>query len=220
MLGNHLTMLMPDYLRHLHDTGLSRYVETGKKHISWEGVELPGLHKSGREIPLEVSFGEFIKDNKRFFTGIARDITERKRAEEERALLQEEMIRMQDKLLAELSTPLIPISKHIVIMPLIGAMDSRRAEQMLDTLLRGIEKRQARVAIIDITGVPTVDAQVAARLVQAAQAVRLLGAQVIITGIRAEVALALVRLGVEMDGLMTHSDLYSGIAHALGLNHS
>lgn len=213
-------MLMPDYLRHLHNTGLSRYVETGKKHISWEGVELPGLHKSGKEIPLEVSFGEFIKDNRRFFTGIARDITERKRAEEERARLQEELIRMQDKLLAELSTPLIPISKHIVIMPLIGAMDSRRAEQMLDTLLSGIEKRQARVAIIDITGVPAVDAQVASRLVHAAQAVRLLGAQVIITGIRAEVALTLVRLGVEMDGLMTHSDLYSGIAHALGLDHS
>ena len=81
MMGQQLTMLMPEYLRHLHQAGINRYVETGHKHISWEGVELPGLHKSGREVPLELSFGEFEKDGKRFFTGIVRDITDRKRAE-------------------------------------------------------------------------------------------------------------------------------------------
>lgn len=82
MIGANLTMLMPEYLRHVHQAGLSRYVETGNKHISWEAVELPGLHKSGREIPLELSFGEFTRDDRRYFTGIARDVTERKRAEE------------------------------------------------------------------------------------------------------------------------------------------
>jgi len=82
MLGAELTMLMPEYLRHLHQTGLARYKETGKRHISWAAIELPGLRKDGREIPLELSFGEFIKDDKRYFTGIARDITERKLAEE------------------------------------------------------------------------------------------------------------------------------------------
>ena len=78
MLGQQLTMLMPDYLRHLHKAGITRYVETGKRHIDWEGVALPGLHKSGKEIPLELSFGEFTKDGKHFFTGIARDVAERK----------------------------------------------------------------------------------------------------------------------------------------------
>ena len=82
MVGADLTMLMPEYLRHLHHAGIGRYVETGHRHISWEAVELPGLHKSGGEIPLELSFGEFTKDDKRYFTGIVRDITERKRAEE------------------------------------------------------------------------------------------------------------------------------------------
>jgi PAS domain S-box-containing protein len=81
MAGAPLTMLMPDYLRHVHAAALKRYVETGRKHTSWAGVELPGLHRSGREIPLEISFNEFIKDGRRFFTGIVRDITERKRAE-------------------------------------------------------------------------------------------------------------------------------------------
>jgi PAS domain S-box-containing protein len=81
MMGQQLTMLMPEYLRHLHQAGVQRYVETGHKHISWQAVELPGLHKSGHEVPLELSFGEFQKDGKRFFTGIVRDITDRKRAE-------------------------------------------------------------------------------------------------------------------------------------------
>ena len=83
MLGQDLTMLMPEYLRHVHRAGLERYVQTGKKHIGWSAVELPGLHKEGREIPLELSFGEFSRDGQRYFTGIARDETERKRAEEE-----------------------------------------------------------------------------------------------------------------------------------------
>jgi PAS domain S-box-containing protein len=82
MLGRELTMLMPEYLRHLHRDGFNRYQETGKRHLLWEAIELPGLHKSGREIPLEISFGEFTRNEQRFFTGVARDITERKRAEE------------------------------------------------------------------------------------------------------------------------------------------
>ena len=83
MLGQDLTMLMPEYLRHVHRAGLKRYVETGQRHIGWSAVELPGLHKDGHEIPLELSFGEFTRNGERYFTGIARDETERKRAEEE-----------------------------------------------------------------------------------------------------------------------------------------
>ena len=81
MLGASLTMLMPDYLRPLHKAGLDRYLNTGQKHIAWEAVELPGRHKSGRELPLELSFAEFVRNGRRYFTGIVRDITERKHAE-------------------------------------------------------------------------------------------------------------------------------------------
>src|SRR5258708_4559950 len=81
LLGQSLTMLMPDYLRHVHRSGLQRYLATGQRHISWEAVQLPGRHQSGREIPLELSFGEFTENGRRFFTGIARDITERRRLE-------------------------------------------------------------------------------------------------------------------------------------------
>ncbi|HEX7999853.1 MAG TPA: PAS domain S-box protein [Pyrinomonadaceae bacterium] len=82
MHGRELTMLMPEYLRHLHRAGLKNYVETGHKHISWEAVELPGLHKDGQEIALELSFAEFKRGGQRFFTGIARDITLRRRTEQ------------------------------------------------------------------------------------------------------------------------------------------
>jgi diguanylate cyclase (GGDEF)-like protein/PAS domain S-box-containing protein len=83
ILGQNLTMLMPDYLRHAHEAGLARYVETGRRHLTWEAVELPGLHRSGAEIPIEISYGEFVSEGRRRFTGIIRDISERKRIQEQ-----------------------------------------------------------------------------------------------------------------------------------------
>jgi PAS domain S-box-containing protein len=64
--GNSIMMLMPDYLRHVHRAGIARYIETGKRHLPWDAIEVPGLRKNGKEIPLEISFGEFVKDGKHF----------------------------------------------------------------------------------------------------------------------------------------------------------
>jgi PAS domain S-box-containing protein len=75
LIGAKLTMVMPQYLRHVHEHGLARYVATGQRHISWDGVLLPGLHKDGTEIPLTISFGEFTRDGKRVFTGFAKKRT-------------------------------------------------------------------------------------------------------------------------------------------------
>lgn len=74
MLGRQLTILMPKYHRHLHREGMARYLDTGKRHLEWGAVKLPGLHKDGKEIPLEISFLEFTKDEQRFFTGIIRRV--------------------------------------------------------------------------------------------------------------------------------------------------
>ena len=142
------------------------------------------------------------------------DITERKREEEERARQQDEYIQMQAGMLAELSTPLIPITADVVVMPLVGSIDSRTAQQVLDSLLSGIAERSARIAILDITGVPIVDTHVASALIRAAQAVQLLGAQVVLTGIRPEVAQTLVGMGTVLQGIVTRSDLQSGITFA------
>lgn len=75
LIGRQLTMLMPEYQRHLHRTGIARYVETRHRHLEWGAVQLPGLHKTGREIALEISFLEFTKNGQLFFTGIVRDIS-------------------------------------------------------------------------------------------------------------------------------------------------
>jgi len=150
--------------------------------------------------------------------GVMLDITERKKAEQaiEQQREQAEIIQAQEMLLEELSTPLIPISDDVVIMPLIGRLDSRRSQQVLSTLLEGVGQHQARLAIIDITGVLVVDTQVAHALVQSAQAVGLLGARVVLTGIRPEVAQTLVGLGVDLGSIITKSSLQDGIVYALG----
>jgi PAS domain S-box-containing protein len=87
LIGKPLTMLMPEYLRKLHEDGFRRYAATGQRHINWQGAELTGLRKNGQEFPVEVSFGELTADGHRIFTGFVRDISERKQAEELRASL-------------------------------------------------------------------------------------------------------------------------------------
>jgi rsbT co-antagonist protein RsbR len=151
------------------------------------------------------------------FNGFVLDITDRKQAEEaiRQGQIQQEIILAQQATLEELSTPLIPISDTVMVMPLIGSMDSRRAQQVLDTLLHGVAAARAEIAIIDITGVSLVDTQVANALIRAAQAVKLLGAQVMLTGIRPEVAQTLVGLGVDLGMIITRSSLQSGIALAM-----
>ena len=178
------------------------------------GREVVGQRKDGTEFPLDLAIGEMRLGDQHRYIGVAHDLTERKRAAEEHARLQERIIQAQAATLAELSTPLIPINDQVVVMPLVGAIDSDRARQVLETLLHGIERSQARVAILDITGVPLVDTQVAKSLIVAAQAVRLLGARIVLTGIRPEVAQTLVGLGVDLGDIVTHSTLQSGITYA------
>lgn len=140
----------------------------------------------------------------------ARDVTERKEAEA--------LIRRQAEALRALSTPLIPINDRVLVMPLVGAMDAARAEQVLETLLDGVVQRGAGAVILDVTGVGVVDTQVADALLRAARALRLVGAEVLLTGIRPDVAQTLVHLGVDLGGLVTCSTLQAGIARASRLS--
>ncbi|NJL03712.1 MAG: PAS domain S-box protein [Chloroflexaceae bacterium] len=146
---------------------------------------------------------------------LLRDVTTQRQQEAEREALQQQLIEAQRYALRELSTPLIPISERVVIMPLIGAIDSNRAQQVMETLLEGVAQHSAELAILDITGVQVVDTQVAQAFIQAAQAVRLLGAQVMLTGIQPQIAQTLVHLGVDLDGIITRGSLKAGIAAAL-----
>jgi len=128
-------------------------------------------------------------------------------------------LRTQQAALTEMvrtmSTPLIPITDQIVVMPIIGSMDHQRAEQFLEAALHGAELRRASYMIIDITGLRHIDTSVAGTLIKAASALSLLGARVVLTGIRAELARTLVGLGVELNNIITHSTLQGGIIFAL-----
>lgn len=145
-----------------------------------------------------------------------RDITEYIEQEEQQKSLKEQVIAAQQATLRELSTPLIPLARGVLVMPLIGAIDSQRAQQVIEELLHGASQHKARVVIVDITGVAVVDTQVANALLRAAQAVKLLGADVVLTGIRPEIAQTLVGLGVDLSVITTRSSLESGIAQVLG----
>ncbi|NJL34897.1 MAG: PAS domain S-box protein [Chloroflexaceae bacterium] len=150
------------------------------------------------------------------FSTILRDISEQKRQEAERAALQQQVIDGQQAAIRELSTPLLPIGDEIIALPLVGTIDNIRALQVMESLLEGVARHRATIAIVDITGVSLVDTYVAQALVQAAQAVQLLGAQVVLTGIQPQIAQTLVHLGVNLQGIVTQSTLQAGIAYALG----
>lgn len=128
--------------------------------------------------------------------------------------LQEDMIAAQRSLIQELSTPVIPISDAILIVPLIGAIDSARAQRIMAALLHAIAQHDAQYLIIDITGITIIDTAVAYHLLQTARAIQLLGAQVVLVGISPEVAQTLVGLGVDFRSLATRATLQSGFEYA------
>jgi predicted ATPase/GAF domain-containing protein len=140
---------------------------------------------------------------------------DRVRSEKERAALQEEIIRAQQERLSELSTPFIPITEGIMVMPLIGTIDESRAERILETALHGAQSSRAKIVILDITGVKTVDSAIAGTLIRTASALRLLGTNVVLSGIRPEVAQMLVMLDVDLGSIVTRGNLQSAIAWAL-----
>lgn len=140
--------------------------------------------------------------------GTVHDISERKHFEQ--------LIRAQADALQQATVPLLPVSDDVVVLPVIGEVDAARAERVMTTLLEGIEQRRPSVAILDVTGVSSVDRFTAEALIRSACAARLLGVDVILTGLRPEVAQAFVSLGIDLGGLVTLRSLQRGIAYALG----
>jgi len=141
-------------------------------------------------------------------------------AEQERMLadqqaIQEQLIATQQQAIRELSTPLIPLADRLVVMPLVGTIDQARAGQILETLLQGISAQQAAVAILDVTGIRNVDEGVASALLKTAHAARLLGTEVVLTGISPDVARTLVEIGADLGDVTTHGTLQAGVAHAM-----
>ena len=127
----------------------------------------------------------------------------------------ERTVQLQKIALQELSASLIPVFEKVSVMPLVGTIDTERAKLIMENLLEGVVKHRAEVVILDITGVPVVDTMVAHHIIQAADAVRLVGAKCMLVGIRPEIAQTIVTLGINLKDFTTTSTLQRGVEQAL-----
>jgi len=126
----------------------------------------------------------------------------------------EDVIREQQKSLLEISTPVIQVWEEILVLPLIGTIDSARAKQIMENLLESIVATKSSIVIMDITGVPAVDTEVANRLLRTMQAAKLMGAECVLTGISPQISQTLVHIGVDLSGVTTRASLRDGLALA------
>jgi anti-anti-sigma regulatory factor/HAMP domain-containing protein len=148
----------------------------------------------------------------------AQAVAARMEAEAAHAQIAEQLetITAQRAVIREMSVPILPLTETTLVMPLVGALDTDRLHLVQEQALRAIEQKSARFLILDITGVPIVDTQVAQGLMQVVLAGRLLGAEVLLVGIRPEVAQAVVGLGIQLGTIISRSTLQSGVAYVLG----
>lgn len=167
------------------------------------------------EAALKRAYAEVERQVEERTAELRRETAERERAQAESLRLQQEVIDAQKQTLQELSTPVIPVMEHIIVMPLIGSIDSMRARDITRALLKGIREHEAKVVILDITGVPIVDSGVASHLNKTVQAARLKGARTIVTGISEAVAETIVDLGIDWSGIETLADMQTGLRSAL-----
>jgi len=186
-----------------------------REEISYEAE---CVRKDGSTFFAEVSSKPILVRGRMMQVMAILDITARKEVEEalRASIVHEELIEAQAAMLAELLTPLLPISDEVVVLPLVGEMNDDRAQQVIETLTQGVIAHRASIAILDITGMAVVGSRAVDMMVRAARAVELLGAKVLLTGVRPEVARTIVRLGTDLGGIVTLSTLQQGVSYALG----
>lgn len=202
-----------DFIAPEHHATMAQNIRTNYA-LPYESV---GVRKDGTRFPIELTGRSFPYRGRVARVTVVLDLTERRRAEEaaREAALKEEALRTRDEILARMATPLLPITDTIVVAPLVGEMTLERGRQAAETLVVGVAHARAKVAIIDITGVPSVDTQFADQLLSAARAIRLLGVEVVLTGISPELAQTAVQAGLDLKGMATMSTLQRGVAYAM-----
>src|SRR6266480_3793397 len=180
--------------------------EYGMKYVE-QRIELGTLYaKAGLDARVFLgAFHQLLKKIAFFDIGLIVDILVFER---------ERTIRQQQESIRELSTPVLQIRERLLLLPIIGVIDTQRARLITESLLRSIRANRAKVVVMDITGVATIDSKVSNHLLQTVTAARLMGAHVIVTGLSAEVAQSLVALGIELSKLNTVGDLQGGLEDA------
>ena len=144
----------------------------------------------------------------RGFGKVTRDLTERRAAEEKLKKQAQEILEMA-------TVPVVQVWQGILLVPLIGMLDSQRSQQLMERLLHRVTETGSPIALLDITGVPVIDTQTAQHLIETIAAVRLLGADVVLTGVRPVIAQTLVHLGIDLSNVTTRASLAAGLRRAL-----
>jgi PAS domain S-box-containing protein len=209
LLGQSVERLVPDHVRSIHPSHRAGFFADPKARAMGAGRNLYGVHKDGHEIPVEIGLNPLVTEDGTFVLASIIDITERTQSEETIARQAQEIL--------DVSTPVVQVWDGVVVAPLIGTLDSQRTEQFMERLLQRIVETNSPVALVDITGVPAIDTQTAQHLIETVSAVRMLGAQVVLTGVRPVLAQTLVHLGIDLSHIVTRSSLAAGLRVALDL---
>lgn len=196
---------------YLSVTRTVRQLDTAAGHLR-EGNVDEEIHLESRDELADVA-----KSFNTVAAALLKSEEDRQVAEKEQALLQQEIIHRQAEAIEALSTPLIPLGNDILIAPLVGELDETRVDKMRESLVEGVHSSGASVVILDVTGVPMIEASVASRLARAASAVRLIGASVVLTGMKPEVAEELASLGIALGDVIPRRSLQDGVDYATRL---
>lgn len=209
LIGQPVEILVPERVRGAHPSDRASFFADPQARPMGAGRDLYGVHKDGHEIPVEIGLNPMATEEGTFVLASIIDITERKRAEATIARQAQEIL--------EVATPVVQVWDGVVVAPLIGTLDSQRTEQFMERLLQRIVETNSPVALVDITGVPTIDTQTAQHLIETITAVRMLGAQTVLTGVRPALAQTLVHLGIDLSHIVTRSSLSAGLRVGLDM---
>jgi methyl-accepting chemotaxis protein len=193
------------------------YVKSPEYKKFWEKLnrgefdsgEYKRIGKNGQEVFIQATYNPILdaKGKPIKVLKIAADVTEQKRKESQMA--------KQAELIMEMSTPVMRLWDNILLLPIIGLVDSKRVQSIMEIALQKILEYQAKVIILDIQGVPAVDSAVANHLIKVTKATKLMGCKCIVTGISPEISQALVNLGIELGDIETQSNLKEGVSDSL-----
>ncbi len=209
LLGKQIEMLVPERIRDRHPAMRNGFFADPRPRMMGMGRDLTGARKDGSEFPVEIGLNPIETTEGRFAIAAIADISER--VDREKLLA-----RQRDEIL-ELSTPVMQVWDKVLALPIIGTLDSQRAGRLTENLLQKIGVDEAEWVILDISGVPTIDSQVAQNLLKTVQGARLMGADCILSGVRPETAQAMVHLGIDIGALRSRSTMRDALQLALTL---